>query len=92
MLILKKGFVLIDHFILIEKLFRQYNLHWNLLRWVASFLQGRAQVTRAGASISAPLCLNGSIPQGTKLGPELFAVIVMTLFKVGAPALNSWMI
>ena len=54
----KKGFDLIDLLILIEKLSTQYNLHWGLLRWVASFLQGRAQVTRAGASISAALCLN----------------------------------
>ena len=39
----KKGFDLIDHLILMEKLSTQYNLHWNLLRWVASFLQGRAR-------------------------------------------------
>ena len=45
----KKGFDLIDHLILMENL-SQYNLHWSLLRWVASFLQGRAQVTRVSAS------------------------------------------
>ena len=72
----KNGFDLIDHLILMEKLSTQYNLHWSLLRWVASFLQGRAQVTRVGASVSAPLYLNGGIPQGTKLGPVLFAVMV----------------
>ena len=77
----KKGFDLIDHFILIEKLSTQYTLHWSLLRWIASFLQGRAQVTRAGASISAPLCLNKGIPQGTKLDPQLFAVIVNDLVQ-----------
>ena len=38
----KKGFDLVDHFILKEKLSTQYNLHWSLLRWIASFLQGRA--------------------------------------------------
>ena len=64
-----------------EKLSTQYNLHWSLLRWVASFLQGRAQVTRIGASVSAPLYLNGGIPQGTKLGPVLFAVIVNDLVQ-----------
>ena len=30
-------------------------------------MQGRAQVTRVGTSVSAPLYLNGGIPQGTKL-------------------------
>ena len=69
----KKGFDLIDHLILMEKLSTQYNLHWSLLRWVASFLQGRTQVTRVCPSVSAPLYLNGGIPQGTKLGPMLFA-------------------
>ena len=57
------------------------NLHWNFVRWVASFLQGRAQVTRASASVSAPLYLNGGIPQGTKLGPVLFAVMVNDLVQ-----------
>ena len=77
----KKGFDLIDHLILMEKLSTQYNLHWSLLRWVASFLQGRAQVTRVGALVSAPLYLNGGIPQGTKLGPVLFAVMVNDLVQ-----------
>ena len=69
------------HRILMEKLSTQYNLHWSLLRWVASFLQGRAQVTHVGASVSAPLYLNGGIPQGTKLGPVLFAVMVNDLVQ-----------
>ena len=38
-----------DHLILMEKLSTKYNLHWSLFRWVASFLQARAQVTGVGA-------------------------------------------
>ena len=53
----KKGFDLIDLLVLMEKLSTQYNLHWSLLSWVACFFQGRAQVTRVGASVSAPLYL-----------------------------------
>ena len=64
-----------------HKLSTQYNLHWSLLRWVASFLQGRAQVTRVGASVSAPSYLTGGIPKGTKLGPVLFAVMVNDLVQ-----------
>ena len=77
----EKGFDLIDHLILMEKLSTQYNLHWSLLRWVACFLQGKAQVTHVGASVSAPLYLNGGIPQGTKLGPVLFDVMVSDLVQ-----------
>ena len=47
----------------------------------ASFSQGRAEVTRVGASVSAPLCLNGGILQGTKLVPVLFAVMVNDLVQ-----------
>ena len=64
-----------------EKLSTQYNLHWSLLRWVACFLQGRAQVTHVGVSVSAPLYLNGGIPQGTKLVPVLFAVMINDLVQ-----------
>ena len=64
-----------------EKVFSQYNLHWTLLRWLASFLQGRAQDTLAGASVSAPLYRDGGIPQGTKLGLVLFAVMVNDLVQ-----------
>ena len=44
-------------------------------------MQGRAQVTRVGALVSAPLYLNGGIPRGTKLGPVLFAVMVNELVQ-----------
>ena len=44
-------------------------------------MQGRAQVTRVGTSVSAPSYLNGGIRQGTKLGPVLFAVMVSNLFQ-----------
>ena len=65
-----------------EKLSTQYNLHWSLLRWVTSFMRGRAKVTRVGASVSAPLYLNEGIPQGTKLDPALtFAVMVNDLVQ-----------
>ncbi|CAH3164509.1 unnamed protein product, partial [Porites evermanni] len=39
------------------------------------------QVTRVGVLVSAPLYLNGGIPQGTKLGLVLFAVVVNDLVQ-----------
>ena len=76
-----------------EKLSTQYNLHWSLLRWVASFLQGRAQVTRVGASRF--LLLYVLMEAFLRVQIWVLCCLLlwsMTLFKVGAPALNSWMI
>ena len=42
---------------------------------------GKTQVTPVGASVSAPLYLNGGIPQGTKWGSVLFAIMVNDLVQ-----------
>ena len=66
-------FDLIDHTILLSK------LHSCLVRWIASFLQGRSQSVRISSDSSNIRSLNGGIPQGTKLGPVLFSVMVSDL-------------
>ena len=74
----RKGFDLIDHTILLSKL-HSCNLHPCLVRWIAAFLQGRSQSVRTGSDSSNIRYLNGGIPQGTKLGPVLFFVMVNVL-------------
>ena len=83
----RKGFDLIDHKILLDKL-SVFDLHPCLVRWIGAFLLERSQVVRIGSHSSEPRLLNGGIPQGTKLGPILFAV--MNLFLTGVPAPNLW--
>ena len=78
----RKGFDLIDHTILLSKL-HSCNLHPCLVRWIAAFLQGRSQSVRTGSDSSNIRSLNGDIPQGTKLGPVLFFVMVNDL-------VNTW--
>lgn len=80
----RKGFDLIDHKILLDKL-AKYKFHNCLLRWVASFLQGRSQFVTISSVTSKPLSLNGGIPQGTKIGPLLFAVMVNELVSSWSP-------
>ena len=80
----KKGFDLVDHRILLDKL-KLLEVHPCLLRWIASFLEGRSQVVWIASSYWPPCKLNGSIHQGTRLGPLLFAVMVNGLIRHWLP-------
>ena len=77
----KKGFDLIDHRVLLRKL-SGYGLHPSLVRWLAAFLQGRSQRVQLANVSAASKYPNGGIPQGTKLSPILFAVMVDDLVRV----------
>ncbi|PFX20773.1 putative RNA-directed DNA polymerase from transposon BS [Stylophora pistillata] len=55
------------------------------IRWIASFLHERSQVTRIGTTFSRARTLRGGVPQGTKPGPLLFAVMVDDLVSAWAP-------
>ena len=50
---------------------------------IAAFLEGRSGSVRIGSDLSNIRSLNGGIPQGTKLGPVLFSVMVNDL-------VNTW--
>ena len=47
-----------------------------MLGWIATFLYIKSQLVRIGTHASTLLYINGGIPQGTKLGSLLFAVMV----------------
>ena len=80
----RKAFDLIDHNILLHKL-SGFDVHNALLRWVAAFLEGRTQFISLMDATSTARVLNGGIPQGTKLGPLLFAIMVNDLVSSWVP-------
>ena len=82
-----KGFDQIDHRILMEKL-SKFNIHNSLLRWIGAFLLERSQFVRIGNSTSTGQFTNGGIPQGTKLDPILFAVMVNDLISIWGPRIK----
>ena len=49
--------------------------------WIRAFLTRRKQCVRIRDKKSSFKCLNGGIPQGTKFGPILFAVLVNSLLR-----------
>ena len=66
-----KAFDLVDHTLLIEK-FKNLGVPNILLRWLCNYLCDRKQRVRIGKEISSWLSLNGSMPQGSLLGPPVF--------------------
>ena len=70
-----KGFDLVDYNVLLSEL-NNLDVDPHLVRWIAAFLTNRSQRVRIGNSLSPPIGLNSGTPQGTKLAPLLFCVLV----------------
>jgi retron-type reverse transcriptase len=72
----KKAFDLIDHHILIRKL-HSYDISDAVISWITDFHTSRKQRVKLGQdSFSERGMLPAGVPQGTKLGPWLFIVMI----------------
>jgi hypothetical protein len=76
----KKGFELVVHNVIIKES-TLLGTHPSIIRWIKAFLCDREQCVRVGTSMSSWKKTNGGLPQGTKLGPLLFAVLINSLLK-----------
>ena len=76
----RKGFDLVDHNVIISEL-NNLNVHPTIVRWIKAFLTGREQSVKVAMVSSSWKRMNGGLPQGTKLGPILFAILVNLLLK-----------
>ena len=75
-----KGFDLTDHTILIQEL-DKLEVHTALLSWIVTFLTSRQQAVWIGGLLSDWKTMKEGIPQGTKLGVILFAVMTNRLLS-----------
>ena len=78
------AFDTVDHAILLRRLELSYSIGGTALQWLTSFLSDRTQVVAFAGQKSSSQCLLCGVPQGSVLGPLLFALYSADVLKIAA--------
>jgi len=78
------AFDTIDHTILLDRARRDFGIHDTALNWLQSFVSDRKQYVAVGAQQSQSADCTSGVPQGSVLGPLLFAMYISPVGNVVA--------
>lgn len=78
---LTKAFDTVDHYLLLDKLY-SIGLSGDAVLWFNSYLHGRKQFVVVQGKSSDVTTINKGVPQGSSLGPLLFAIYINDLSKI----------
>jgi Reverse transcriptase (RNA-dependent DNA polymerase) len=72
----------IDHLTILRRLEHSFGLSGMAIRWIRSYIIGRTQFVRVSDCQSASVTCEFGVPQGSVLGPLLYALYVAPLASV----------
>lgn len=79
---LSAAFDMIEHNILLHRLYTSFGISGAAFSWLNSYLSGRSQCVRAGHSSSSYTTCQTGVPQGSVLGPLLFSLYISPIGSI----------
>ena len=79
---LSAAFDTVDQDILLNRLSTKFGIEGTVLKWFSSYLKGRSQRVSVHGTVSETFDLNWRVPQGSCLGPLLYAMYASELFTI----------
>ena len=78
---LSSAFDTVSHSILLRRL-HDVGIRGIALQWFESYLTNRKQTVQIGSSLSAEVCLQSGVPQGSVLRPVLFCLYLLSMSRI----------